>query len=106
MLRPTLRIPLHPLSPPPFYVQWKTERTQVLKKHGVLHIPYRGTMLGAALGGGREILRNPLQPGETMDERLQKKVRSKSISSFLRPCHSWPPQGLFVGGQSCLPGCS
>lgn len=47
---------------------------QVLKKQGVFHIPYRGTMLGAALGGGREILRNPLRPGETMDERLEKKV--------------------------------
>lgn len=47
---------------------------QILKRHGIFHIPYRGTMLGAALGGGREILRNPLQPGETMDERLGKKV--------------------------------
>lgn len=37
-------------------------------------MPYRGTMIGAALGGGREINRNPLRPGETMNERLEKKV--------------------------------
>lgn len=38
-------------------------------------MPYRGTMIGAALGGGREMARNPLGPGETMDSRLEKKVR-------------------------------
>lgn len=48
---------------------------QVLKKNGVFHVPYRGTMIGAALGGGRELARNPLGPGETMDSRLEKKVR-------------------------------
>ncbi len=48
---------------------------QVLKKKGVFHVPYRGTMIGAALGGGRELARNPLGPGETMDSRLEKKVR-------------------------------
>lgn len=47
---------------------------QVLKKHGIFHVPYRGTMIGAALGGGRELARNPLGPGETMDSRLEKKV--------------------------------
>lgn len=54
-------------------------RSQVLKKQGLFHVPYRGTMLGAALGGGREMLKNPLAPGETMDERLEKKV-SHSLS--------------------------
>eukprot|EP00904_Undaria_pinnatifida_P004700 jgi/Undpi1/14230/HiC_scaffold_9.g03879.m1 len=48
--------------------------SEVLKKKGVFHVPYRGTMIGAALGGGREINRNPLRPGETMDERLEKKM--------------------------------
>lgn len=48
---------------------------QVLKKKGIFHVPYRGTMIGAALGGGRELARNPLGPGETMDSRLEKKVR-------------------------------
>lgn len=48
---------------------------QVLKKKGIFHIPYRGTMIGAALAGGREILRNPLGPGETMDDRLETKVK-------------------------------
>ena len=47
---------------------------QALKKAGLFHVPYRGTMLGAALGGGRQMIKNPLQPGETMDDRLEKKV--------------------------------
>eukprot|EP00903_Cladosiphon_okamuranus_P014475 g13427.t1 len=47
---------------------------EVLKKNGVFHVPYRGTMIGAALGGGRELARNPLGPGETMDSRLEKKM--------------------------------
>lgn len=50
------------------------DAAQVLKKKDVFHVPYRGTMIGAALGGGREIHRNPLRPGETMDDRLEKKA--------------------------------
>ncbi|CAM9289191.1 unnamed protein product, partial [Hapterophycus canaliculatus] len=48
--------------------------SEILKKNGVFHVPYRGTMIGAALGGGRELARNPLGPGETMDSRLEKKM--------------------------------
>ncbi|CAN0452792.1 unnamed protein product [Pylaiella littoralis] len=51
-----------------------TDAAQVLKKKGVFHVPYRGTMIGAALAGGREIARNPLGPGETMDSRLETKM--------------------------------
>ncbi|CAM9143066.1 unnamed protein product [Sphacelaria rigidula] len=51
-----------------------TAAAKALKKAGVFHVPYRGTMLGAALGGGRQMIKNPLQPGETMDDRLERKM--------------------------------
>ncbi|CAM9946998.1 unnamed protein product [Ectocarpus sp. 12 AP-2014] len=51
-----------------------TAAAEVLKKNGIFHVPYRGTMIGAAISGGRELDRNPLKPGETMDDRLEKKM--------------------------------
>lgn len=66
-------------------------RLQVLKKNGVFHVPYRGTMIGAALGGGRELSRNPLGPGETMDSRLEKKVCRGGVGVVRRGGAAWLP---------------
>lgn len=40
-------------------------------------------MIGAALSGGRELDRNPLHPGETIDDRLEKKVGSRAVFALL-----------------------
>lgn len=52
-------------------------------------------MIGAALGGGREIHRNPLRPGETMDDRLEKKASGAEQNVLF----FWFSCGV-VGGQS------
>ncbi|CAB1118026.1 unnamed protein product [Ectocarpus sp. CCAP 1310/34] len=51
-----------------------TAAAEVLKTNGIFHVPYRGTLIGAAISGGRELDRNPLKPGETIDDRLEKKM--------------------------------
>ncbi|CAM9367616.1 unnamed protein product [Discosporangium mesarthrocarpum] len=50
------------------------EGLKVLQKHGIVHVPYRGSMLATTLGSGRALQKDPLQPGETMDDRVEAKM--------------------------------
>lgn len=69
------------------------------KKKGLAHGPYRATTVGASLLHGNAIANTPLQPGETLDMRVEERV-SEVYEEIKRTAVEFNTRGDLVAGTN------